>query len=33
VTLSNFPGGFEGTETWAKAIERNVDLLIAAIRR
>jgi ABC-type Zn uptake system ZnuABC Zn-binding protein ZnuA len=32
VTLSNFPGGFEGTETWAKAIEKNVDLLIAAIR-
>ncbi len=33
VTLSNFPGGFEGTETWAKAIERNVDLLVTAIGR
>jgi ABC-type Zn uptake system ZnuABC Zn-binding protein ZnuA len=33
VTLSNFPGGFEGTETWAKAIERNVDLLLATIGR
>jgi ABC-type Zn uptake system ZnuABC Zn-binding protein ZnuA len=31
VTLSNFPGGFEGTETWAKAIVKNVDLLMAAI--
>jgi ABC-type Zn uptake system ZnuABC Zn-binding protein ZnuA len=30
VTLSNFPGGFEGTQTWAKAIGRNVDLLLAA---
>jgi ABC-type Zn uptake system ZnuABC Zn-binding protein ZnuA len=30
VTLSNFPGGFEGTETWEKAIVKNVDLLIAA---
>ncbi|MCU0559363.1 MAG: metal ABC transporter substrate-binding protein [Desulfobacterales bacterium] len=33
VTLSNFPGGFEGTESWALAIARNVDLLIAAIER
>lgn len=33
VTLSNFPGGFEGTETWAQAIAKNVDLLIAAIGR
>jgi ABC-type Zn uptake system ZnuABC Zn-binding protein ZnuA len=30
VTLSNFPGGFENTETWEKAIVKNVDLLIAA---
>ena len=33
VTLSNFPGGFEGTEIWSKAIAKNVDLLIAAIGR
>jgi ABC-type Zn uptake system ZnuABC Zn-binding protein ZnuA len=33
VTLSNFPGGFEGTETWFKAIANNVDLLIAATER
>lgn len=30
VTLSNFPRGFEDTETWAKAIEKNIDLLIEA---
>ena len=28
VTLSNFPGGLENTETWEKAIDRNVDLLL-----
>jgi zinc transport system substrate-binding protein len=31
VTLSNFPGGFEGTENWEKSVERNIDLLISAI--
>ncbi len=31
VTLSNFPGGFEGTETWEKAIEKNVELLLEAL--
>lgn len=31
VTLSNFPGGFKDTGAWAKAIEKNVDLLLAAI--
>lgn len=31
VVLSNFPGGFENTETWEKAIEYNVELLLAAI--
>ncbi len=31
VVLLNFPGGFENTETWEKAIQRNVDLLLAAI--
>lgn len=33
VTLSNFPGGFEGTETWEKAIERNIELLLEALGR
>jgi zinc transport system substrate-binding protein len=32
VTLSNFPGGFSNTETWDKAIEKNVDLLLEALK-
>jgi zinc transport system substrate-binding protein len=31
VTISNFPGGFKGTETWEKAIDKNVDLLLEAL--
>ena len=31
VTISNFPGGLENTETWAKAIDKNVDLLLDAL--
>ena len=31
VTISNFPGGLEKTETWEKAIDKNVDLLLAAL--
>jgi zinc transport system substrate-binding protein len=31
VTLSNFPGGFDSTETWEKSIEKDVDLLLAAL--
>ncbi len=31
ISLSNFPGGLENTETWEKAIERNVDLILKAI--
>ena len=33
VTLSNFPGAFDGTETWEKAFARNIELLIEAVRR
>ncbi len=33
VTISNFPGGFEGTETWEKAIDKNVDLILEALAR
>jgi zinc transport system substrate-binding protein len=33
VILSNFPGGYENTETWEKAIDCNVELLLAAIGR
>lgn len=32
VMLSNFPGGFAGTDTWAQAIERNVDLLLDTLK-
>jgi zinc transport system substrate-binding protein len=31
VTISNFPGGFDNTETWEKTIDKNVDLLLAAL--
>ncbi len=31
VTISNFPGGFEGTETWEKTIDKNVDLLLQSL--
>lgn len=33
INLSNFPGGVSNTETWEKAIERNVDLLIGTMPR
>lgn len=33
VTISNFPGGFEGTETWEKAIDKNVDLLLEVLAK
>lgn len=31
ITISNFPGGFEDTETWEKALDKNVDLLLEAL--
>lgn len=31
VTLSNFPGGFPGTDSWSSAVEKNVNLLIDAL--
>ena len=31
VILSNFPGGFDNTETWEKAIDRNIELILEAI--
>ncbi len=33
VILSNFPGGFDNTETWEKAIDRNVELILEAVAR
>ena len=32
LNLSNFPGGFSNTNTWAQAIDYNVNLLIDAIK-
>jgi zinc transport system substrate-binding protein len=32
LNLSNFPGGFSGTDTWEKAIDYNVNLLLNAIK-
>jgi len=31
VTISNFPGGFDNTKTWEKAIDENVNLLLGAL--
>ena len=33
IILTNFPGGFDNTETWEKAIDRNVELILEAIAR
>jgi len=31
VILSNFPGGFDNTETWEKAIDRNIELILEVV--
>jgi len=33
LNLSNFPGGLDDTETWEKALDRNVTILLDAIVR
>ena len=33
VTLSNFPGAFDDTETWEKALEKDVDLMLDALAK
>lgn len=33
VNLSNFPGGFENTGTWEKAIGYNIDILLDALNK
>lgn len=33
VTLSNFPGGFDNTENWQKAIDKDVNLLLEAMAK
>jgi zinc transport system substrate-binding protein len=32
VTFTNFPGGYDGTETWEKAIEYDIELVVEAIK-
>ena len=31
IVLSNFPGGYDGTETWEKAIDKNIELILNAL--
>jgi len=31
IILSDFPGGFDNTETWEKAIDRNIELILEAV--
>jgi zinc transport system substrate-binding protein len=31
IILSNFPGGFDDTDTWEKAIDRNIELILGAM--
>lgn len=31
INLSNFPGGFSNTETWEKAIDKNIELIVVSI--
>ena len=33
LTISNFPGAFENTATWDKAIDKNVDMLLAKLAK
>jgi zinc transport system substrate-binding protein len=33
LNLSNFPGGLDNTETWEKAIDQNVTILLDAVAR
>ena len=33
IILSNFPGGFDNTETWEKAIDYNIELILEAVAR
>lgn len=32
-TLSNFPGGYPGSDTWEAAVSNNLDLILAAVRK
>jgi zinc transport system substrate-binding protein len=32
IVLSNFPGGYNNTETWEKAIDKNIQLILGAVK-
>ena len=31
IVLSNFPGGYENTDTWEEAIDYNIELILDSI--
>lgn len=31
IVLSNFPGGYDDTDTWEKTIDKNIELIISAL--
>jgi zinc transport system substrate-binding protein len=33
IVFTNFPGGFDGTETWEKAISYDIDILLEAVSK
>lgn len=33
IVLSNFPGGYENTDTWEEAIDKNVEIIINAVSK
>lgn len=33
VTLSNYPGGISGTDTWANSFSKNVDLILEQLKK
>ena len=33
IVFSNFPGGYENTETWEKAIDYNINLILEALHQ
>jgi zinc transport system substrate-binding protein len=32
IILSNFPGGYDNTETWEKAVDKNIELILGAVK-
>ena len=33
ITFTNFPGGFDNTETWEKALDYDVNLILEAVTK